>query len=576
MHFWHHPVARLARAGNSRNQQQRMDHTPLEARRPTRLDPARPSLADLPADIIMQITDLLQDVSPGSVVKLALVSTYFYPIARYAQHRHCHLDLNKASTCDRLRSMSQSGFLSAVRVLEISGRTFQDCPALPLLVKMIPDLIGLRVLQWNVPSIADGIIKSLQRLPRARLHLVFSANAERDAGVSAQVLKNLTNNSNLSSMRMQVTYIKGKNLRDITRPIKEVLLSCPNLRKLSLDIAQPRTGCVVYEPSSEYGGLGFLEGERLPALEELDLFEYPWGHEPTAAESSSVWAIACVGYPGKGTELDYWAENFDWSQLRRIYDRSGLFASKIACKLTGLREVKFYSCEQPLASATSFFENLPSSLESIIIPKISCVGVVPIKLHSATLRHLEIHKNEDWAGEWSGDVIADEDLANFRDSLPHLEDLALDVNRESGDWPYTTLQILSGFPRLTHLTLWFELGISSPHEPLLPLLTAKSAMQMFDYVRQQPSSLKRLHIYSGTPPPLGHGFFWDDALWPFQTSTSFVCEISERDEDAARGHYTITDEEKRLPSDDEPIPLKVALDGPLSREEWRRLYNLDL
>jgi hypothetical protein len=170
--------------------------------------------------------------------------------------------------------MSHGGFLSAVRVLDVHGRALQDYPALPLLVKMIPGLIGLRVLQWDAPSIADGVIESLQRLPRARLHLVLSANAQRDpGGMSAEVLKSLTNNSSLSSIRMRVTYIDGEKLRDFTGPLKQVLLSCPNLRTLSLDVAQPREGCVAHEPSSAYGGLGFLEGQRPAPLRELELVE---------------------------------------------------------------------------------------------------------------------------------------------------------------------------------------------------------------------------------------------------------------------------------------------------------------
>ena len=59
----------------------------------------------------------------------------------------------------------------------------------------------------------------------------------------------------------------------------------------------------------------FWRGEYPPELEELDLFEYPGGHEPTTAERGSIRAINCVGYPGKRTEMDYWADNFDWSRL---------------------------------------------------------------------------------------------------------------------------------------------------------------------------------------------------------------------------------------------------------------------
>ncbi|KAJ9161702.1 hypothetical protein NKR19_g2019 [Coniochaeta hoffmannii] len=69
--------------------------------------------------------------------------------------------------------------------------------------------------------------------------------------------------------------------------LQELPLSCPSLRRLSLDIHVPRGGCVMEELTAQYCGLGLSNGEKLPALQELEIVEYPWGHQSTRKTAGS-------------------------------------------------------------------------------------------------------------------------------------------------------------------------------------------------------------------------------------------------------------------------------------------------
>lgn len=81
---------------------------------------------------------------------------------------------------------------------------------------------------------------------------------------------------------------------------KQILLSCPNLRSLALDVHMPRGGCVVDGPCEAYCGLGLSQDERPPPLEELSIESYPWGQE-----KRGPYTYNSVGYPEKGVVMDY-------------------------------------------------------------------------------------------------------------------------------------------------------------------------------------------------------------------------------------------------------------------------------
>lgn len=127
--------------------------------------------------------------------------------------------------------------------------------------------------------------------------------------------------------------------------LKRVLLSCPNFVRIpQLDVGYPHgpyySGVAdLLDFGAPYCGLGFSDGERPLALEELGITRYPWGQEPKG--NFALAGIYCIGYPEEGTELDYWTETFDWSQLLKLTDIHSDLVLKIAPKLTHLKEVVF-------------------------------------------------------------------------------------------------------------------------------------------------------------------------------------------------------------------------------------------
>lgn len=157
---------------------------------------------------------------------------------------------------------------------------------------------------------------------------------------------------------------------------------------------------------------------------------------------------------------------------------------------------------------TQFLNQVPTTLESIIIPKLACVGIATISRHGPALRRLDVHQRE--GHHWSKEVVSNEDLIQLRDGVPNLEELSIDIGRHQDNWPpHDTLDIIAGFPRLTSLTLWFELGGGRRDTSVKPFITAASASELFRYLRQQqPACLQRLHVHSGAPPPAGHGLFF--------------------------------------------------------------------
>lgn len=370
---------------------------------------------------------------------------------------------------------------------------------------------------------------------------------------------------------------------EVTQPLKKLLLSCPNLRKLSLNIDLPRQGCVMHHLPNQYCGLGLTNGERPPPLEELQICNYPWGRN-----SGGSLGLYSVGYPEAGLEMDYWANTFDWSRLCRL-DTSVMFAHTLMRKLTALKHVRFARSWNPNRESTQqFFEQVPSTLESICIPTLGCVGITAIARHGLGLRKLEIHQEELSYGKWKDGLITDQDLAALRDALPHLEELAIDVDRDGDDWPRNTLGIVAEFPRLQSLKLWFGLG-EWMVKPAEPYLTMASASELFRDLRRRSNnkSLRRLHVFSGCPPPLSEsqGLLTEAAEWPQDNSTSFVCEMAERDDDVQQGLFSVIcpklseelnnkmervvrREEERSHAENNMIDFKVALDGPIRLPEW--------
>ncbi|KAM7210345.1 hypothetical protein V8F06_014267 [Rhypophila decipiens] len=405
-----------------------------------------------------------------------------------------------------------------------------------------------------------------------------------------QLAAGLADIKSLSSLRIKIEYAPDDSPRVKTAqvPLKRLLVSSTGLRSLSMYVNEYEGGCVGYGPDPLYCGIGFTRGEIPPPLRELEITHYPWGMAPRPGEEFQ-WN--CIGYPAPtGTEPEYWAQNLDWSQLRRLVLRlpvnepysHGL--PSFAQQLTALEEIELvpshyddfpsrHSRHHDGSDEIEFLNHVPSLLAYISLSRIPPGGTSAIQVHAAGLHSLAITRT----------ILSHQELTILRDSLPRLSMLTVVCAREGDEWPDSTLSLLASFPRLHSLTTWFEIG---PYdEPFKPLLTVSSAATIFSRLRQLGASgLGQLQTYYGFPPrPLvGYpsrrgGASWEhidrpirllcredggDGQSPKVTCLDLTSAENERLRNVARGKAVLT------ASDRENVKFVFALHGPLSASEW--------
>jgi hypothetical protein len=575
----------------------------ITEREPVPLDSRRPSLAFLPDDIMLHLLSFVRDSSPEDLRTIASLGSFLYAKARYVQQRTVTINLDKLRHArNRLDIISRYDRLRAIQIVEINGSKttyslVEEDNRMPALVaEMLPGMTGLRDLYWNVGSKAAVPIPLYllhHLLPQVHLHTsVFCEDAIEHHHQAREFLSRLLDNQNLFSLSAEILFIQHSECLKTTRLLKKVLLSCPNLVRIpNLHVWFPiRPLHGVWDgmmPGAPYCGLGLSGGEKPPPLEELGVDIYPWGHEPKVRLVKDEYDS--VGYPEKGLEWNYWANAFDWSRLRILRNIPSNLACEIAPKLTHLREVLFSG-----SSAYwqwEFLEGIPSVLERLSIPSWGNINKRPglITQYGSALRSLTIHTSRE---PWPADsLVTDYDLVKLCDGIPHLEELVINLGRDKigNNWPYTALDIIARkLLRLRSLELGFELGgIGAPYQ--IPHLTVYSARQLFRYIRQRNNNIQRLALYTGFEHQLPH--------WASHNSISLVCDISVFDGDATDGFIKVTcsdlssemnAELRRLAVKDKeekktiwtkypasmPLELRVALDGPLSDNEWTSWKHL--
>ncbi|KAM0544827.1 hypothetical protein ACHAPJ_011658 [Fusarium lateritium] len=535
-------------------------------------DPTRVSLAALSDDLILYILDMVHDASPKTIPKCVSVCSSLYRHARYVQHRQLSIDFDRQESIQHLELASRERLLPAVRKLKVHG-TVNPPSALD---DMIQKMTGLRHVEWNAATITKPILQTLQSCPDTTLD-VFIANHTK------QLLSDLSGSTALVSVDIDITYATAEDCTQVTQPLRRVLLSCPNLRRLSLNLTRSVRGCVPIEPPAEYVGIGFAADERPAPLEELSIISYPWGFKARYPNSHGV---NCVGYPGEGLEMDYWVNNFDWSRLTHLEDAEVTLAHKAVRELTALKHIRFTWSQGP--EDRDFFDSVPSALESIYVPRFGSIGVNNLAQHAVSLRKLYLHQQQHHMDQWREGTISNDNLALICERFPQLQELGIDVKRDGNDWPYNMLDILATFPQLEKLELWFELGNAREIRPR-PYLTMASASELFRYLVKRSSPLKNLHLHSGSSlPPEMSGWVTEESFWPSENSTSFVCQYAERDDDAARGLFDVIcpklsdrlnhraqrmmrGQEKLKISTEYGINFRVALQGPIPLTEWMDL-----
>ncbi|KAI5457548.1 hypothetical protein BGZ63DRAFT_394951 [Mariannaea sp. PMI_226] len=568
------------------------------------LNHGRPSIAQLPEHVIRLILTFYYDHQPEGIQTVALLCTYMYKQARYIQHRHVHINLDKSGhILARLDLIKRLGQLPAVRTLRVSSRGHgtvrkEGNEVLANLATMLLSMTGLRHLHWDIGWTASGPHKGTMAVPipgpilaslplGLRLHTSVCCDDTRESHVQARAFLNrLAGSQSLCTLSVRVTFIEEQTCLETMCALKEVLLSCPNLIRLPIiDVWYPRGGCNGYGPpltGGAYCGLGLLDGERPPALEELGMRDYPWGLEG---------APQCQGYSAKGYEWDYWIDAFDWSRLVRLNDVPTCLASGIAPKLTALRELVL---EELSWLQADFVRDITSPLELISLSGWGRVNSNPnfISRFGATLQRLRIHEPER-RGE-AGTFITPTDLIHLSKNLLHLRHLALDIDRDvdTQEWPYSALDAIATFPSLRTVELWLPLGMAPPAPT--PILIESSARYLFRYLRERNGNIQQLTLHSGAPSNNASSYLSSlidfQPSWAIHNSVSFVCKMIYSGETPPEGdwstvscpdlsaemnaqlHQLARQANRKLPDykklNRDELCMRVALDGPLDAIGW--------
>lgn len=602
-------------------------------REPVPLDQKRWSLVQLPAEVLRHIFNCLCDLSTHDILTAASLCSFLYQEARYVQHRTVLIDLDKfdqARTC--LDFITRRDLLPAIRRLEIRGRHSDELPrveqeVLTRLIGMVPDMTGLRDLDWKVGRTMSVPIPQplLDLLPaRLRLHTAVIGEKYLHSGCreslaqARRFLAPLVGSPSLCSLSVHIWFDRPTELecRRTMQALREVLTSCPNLRRLpQIAVGSPRSAGTaypqfppwhyagiygdVYTPwvGAPYCGMGLSGGQRPPALEELGVAYYPFGHD----ERLPPMNIYSAGYPERGSEIMYWAETFEWSRLLTLNDVPCELASAIAPKLTHLKEIVF--SERQDGGDYTWLGEINAPLEVLTMPSWSCLRNRPglITRHGATLRRLKIHQAEPWD---PGSCVTAPALLQLCRDLPHLRELEIDLERgeDVDGWPYAALEAIAASSSLRTVKLWFKLGRTRT-ELVEPLLTVFSARHLANYLRVRSGNVRSLTLHSGAPS--NWNYIGRDT-WGVGNFMTFVCNMVDegaaggrtlavtcpslskehqveldrlcqvdRDQSNHTGLYTTSLPRGGPLTDDawerhkRSLPLRVAVEGPLTLERWQ-------
>ncbi|KAK4541977.1 hypothetical protein LTR36_007177 [Oleoguttula mirabilis] len=580
-------------------------------------DPSPPPLMALGTDILTLVVDFVHDSHPRPTLHLALVSSYFHTLARYSQHRIITLkgpcEAARHLIHDRFVYIEKEGLLPAIRKLDIIHPWLVNTN---LLARLLPQMTGLRDFKWPADKVPPHFLPTLQgddgaspRTTMVRLH----TQAQGPRVPADHNLHTLQANPYLFSLDVRINLLP-KWCLSTTQPLKRLLLTCPNLRVLRLDIGIPADRHPQQPP--EYCGLGFTDGEGpLAALEELVLTAYPFGTvSQTESHSHELLAYPSdLCYPGKVPELECWAENFDWSRLRRLQTGEHVdFALLVMPKLVALKEAALGDANEwrgDEQETRRFFRELPAQLEQIAVPRMQHIGLDGIMRHSGALRTLQIHRVEDWQGAWAAGAVTAQDLAQIRQSCPGIQDLGVDIARYNDDWP-----------------VWFALGLrravgEKPAEPVKPYATLPAAAILYNHLLRQPPPpplsqrpipprIKQLIIHAGAPPPIHEkddtpmSTFWPPTNTPPTPASSPRGTTKQRgpssqstatadwpfasDDDAmvTEGGVRLEALKQRLETErlglksyerEKDWKVRIAVEGPLSVQDWtgEQLFGYD-
>lgn len=262
--------------------------------------------------------------------------------------------------------------------------------------------------RWSTSrTIPKSILDAINEHPCApRLHMSFRENWSR--GPKNETATILCGSPRLYSIDTSAHFL---DRRAYMAEIQQLLLSCPNLRIFRIHI--DHSGCRL--GPATIGNFALEPGQMLPPLEELQCDGYSWTKS--------------------------WAKNMKWSHLRKLDVSDFSMAQEIAPHLTGLRSLKLdhdgfrgseLEGQQRIAEINTFLLNCVLLEELDLTGLTRRIPMSTLERHGEALRYLRLHELEDFVVA-QRQVLSVEDLKYLSISCPHLEVLAVDVNR-NGRW----------------------------------------------------------------------------------------------------------------------------------------------
>jgi hypothetical protein len=530
---------------------------PLVPKLPLPADSKRPSLATLSKDVLRIVTAYVGLSSPDSLRSLTQVSSLFHFLAGQFQRRELRLEPspeNNSELVARCRYLESKASFSDVRHLilvfdstrcaRLGSHSMEE--AAVLICSLLPLMLSLKAITHLGDRVPECILAALDNMPHVILSTEAKISTMEDANEdAAKYLLRLCDTSYVQRLDCQITYDETGPLLGIMSVLKQLLLSSRNLCHLALDIAHVQARGLhlgAMGTSEQYCGLGFEAGDKLPALKSLVIKNYPFGRE--TRKSGSTFDFNTKDYPDRGTEIDFWAREFDWSKLQRLQTAYTSLAVALSDRATSLMEIDTRDCDIKTGPELSYL-NTQAALESISIPYLPEDGVTSILRHAATMHEIRIHQPESQHHVWKDQALSPQTLARIQQHCNQLTDLCIDVARED-DWPYEMLDSLGEMRNLKRLELWFELGVANPDRPQQPYLTLSSAKHIFEYLlharrKHGLQALHRLELHCGDDFQCGSGggLPTEASFWPLYNSTWFICQLSERDDESVAGEYTV-------------------------------------
>ncbi|KAK3986143.1 hypothetical protein QBC44DRAFT_144288 [Cladorrhinum sp. PSN332] len=470
---------------------------------PSPPEPSRSALTELSHECMVRILECLWDVSPESLFDVALTCSCLYQQVRYIQSSSVSVVLgpddcnsaaaqHKDNSIKRLEYLVQNDLLAAVRTLHVTAPGLEppincwDGSPWKQLSEAFPQMTGLCEMHWNAHTVPIKVLDELSKRPRLRFHLSIQGRIG-DPGRSSSDIQGMLewfkNSSHLVSVNARLLYSNTLMLgNEIMKPLKTLLISCPNLRHLSLDIGQDKRHWTGPWPDERYHGLGFTNGESFLSLKSLTIYQYPWGIARALLHPFQE-SYHHDGYPSKIHETEYWTTQCDWSQLAHLdfdvgtflrHDNlSSMFTSLLAPRLRSLTSVR---CKGDIPCIRRFFSTLPEAVKFESV----CLENIPVELVKALARHRDTLTELTLTGTLCG--ILEQDVANLAFHFPYLRSLNIRLRRTAdGSLPWSIIDDLATyFTNLRELTIHFPSFESQFLSDGMDYLTRRRAGRIFN------------------------------------------------------------------------------------------------